>query len=65
VKTVRPSVLDLRFTGDPWIVPQADDTAVLCLDDYRLVGISLLSVDLNSFNQRLFQMRHRRPRPRS
>jgi hypothetical protein len=65
IRTVRPSLLDLRFTGDPWVVGEADGTAALCLDDYRLVGLALSSVDLPSFNQRLFQMRHRRPRPRT
>jgi hypothetical protein len=57
---VRPSLLDLRFTGDPWIVDRRDGTFTLCLGDYCLVGIHGVTFDLPSFNQVLDRMRSRR-----
>jgi hypothetical protein len=61
---VRPSLLDLRFTGDPWIVDHNDGTFKLCLGDYCLVGIAGVTFDLPSFNQVLDRLRSRRPRRR-
>jgi hypothetical protein len=62
LKMVRPSVLDLRFTGDPWIVARSDGNFHLCLGDYCLAGIRGVNLDLPSLNQVLDRMRHRRPR---
>ena len=64
LKMVRPSLLDLRFTGDPWIVARSDGTFNLCLGDYCLAGIHGVSLDLPSLNQVLDRMRHRRPQRR-
>jgi len=61
---VRPSVLDLRFTGDPWIVEESDERLLICLGDYRLADIRGVGIDLPSLNLALDRMRHRRPRPR-
>jgi hypothetical protein len=58
VRCVRPSLLDVRFTGDPWIVPEDDGSSALCLDDYRLARLRLLPVDLPAFNLALNRMRH-------
>ena len=58
VRCVRPSLLDVRFTGDPWIVPEEDGGAALCLDSYRLVELQLLPLDLPTFNLTLNRMRH-------
>jgi hypothetical protein len=58
VRCVRPSLLDVRFTGDPWIVPDEDGSAALCLDGYRLVELRVLALDLPSLNLALNRMRH-------
>lgn len=55
--TVRPSVLDLRFTGDPWVVARADGGASLCLDGYQLTSLSALPFDLPSLNRTLCHLR--------
>jgi hypothetical protein len=59
---VRPSLLDLRFVGDPWIVSQGNGDFSLCLGDTRLAGIQGVAIDLPSLNQTLDRMRHRRRR---
>jgi hypothetical protein len=61
---VRPSLLDLRFTGDPWIEDHQDGTASLCLDDYPLARIDVLCVDVPSFYQFLTRMRQHQSRRR-
>jgi hypothetical protein len=62
LRSVRPSLLDLRFTGDPWMVPDEDGTAALCLDDYRLVYVTLLPLDVPSFNRAVLNLRQCRTR---
>src|SRR3712207_2014073 len=59
LRSVRPSLLDLRFTGDPWMADRRDGTASLCLDDYRLAQIGVLSLDVPSFYRSLLRMRQR------
>lgn len=56
-RTVRPSVLDLRFTGDPWVVSRGDSGASLCLDGYQLTNLSALPFDLPSLNRTLCHLR--------
>jgi hypothetical protein len=56
-RTVRPSLLDLRFTGDPWIAYGHDGPATLCLDDYRLACICASPLDLPSLNRTLDHLR--------
>lgn len=57
LRSVRPSLLDIRFTGDPWVVDHADGTASVRLDNYRLARIQTMSFDLPSLNQLLLQLR--------
>ena len=57
LRSVRPSVLDLRFTGDPWVVDQQDGTATVRLDNYRLARIESLSFDVPSLNRLFLQLR--------
>ena len=38
VRAVRPSLLDPRFTGDPWVVDQGGGNAAVCLDEYLLTS---------------------------
>jgi hypothetical protein len=63
-RSVRPSLLDPRFIGDPWVHFGCDGLAALCLGDYRLVGIAASPLDLPTMNRVLNQMRHRCPRGR-
>jgi hypothetical protein len=58
----RPSVLDLRFTGDPWIEERRDGVFRIFLGDYCLAGVHGSTIDLPSLNLSLDRMRHRRPR---
>jgi hypothetical protein len=62
VRTVRPSLLDLRFCGDPWIEARRDGAVRLCLGDYALTGLSAAPLDLQALNSLFHGMRHRRPR---
>ena len=63
-RSVRPSLLDLRFTGDPWVVQHEDGTASVRFDDYRLARIQTVPLDLPSLNQLLLQLRHWQTRRR-
>jgi hypothetical protein len=65
VRPSRPSLLDLRFTGDPWIEADGEGVAALCLANFRLAAIALLPLDLPSFNDAFHRLRGRlsaRPR---
>jgi len=65
LRMVRPSLIDPRFTGDPWIVDGQNGTFALCLGDYCLAGIQGVTFDLPSFNQVFDRLRNRRPRRRA
>ncbi|HVS40405.1 MAG TPA: hypothetical protein VMS17_32910 [Gemmataceae bacterium] len=56
-RTVRPSLLDLRFTGDPWVVGGDDGAACLCLDTYQLATVAALRLDLPSLNRTWSRLR--------
>jgi hypothetical protein len=56
--------LDVRFTGDPWVVDHADGTSSLCLDDYCLVSITALALDLPCLNGTLHRLRASQARRR-
>jgi hypothetical protein len=49
--------VDLRFKGDPWVVPQGLLAAV-CLGDYPLAHIAASPLDVPSLNSALQQLRH-------
>jgi hypothetical protein len=57
LRSVRPSLLDVRFTGDAWVVDHADGTASVRLDNYRLARIQTMPFDLPSLNQLFLQLR--------
>jgi len=61
---VRPSLIDPRFTGDPWIVAGQNGIFALCLGDYCLAGIQGVMFDLPSLNEVFGRLRNRRPRRR-
>jgi hypothetical protein len=64
IRLKRPSVLDLRLTGDPWIIPHGDEHAALCFGDWELTSVRGSRFDLSTLNQLLSSLRHRRPRRR-
>jgi hypothetical protein len=64
LRSVRPSVLDLRFTGDPWIVDHQDGTASVRLDNYRLVRIQTVPFDVPCLNHLLLELRQSQMRRR-
>jgi hypothetical protein len=57
LRSVRPSLLDLRFTGDPQVVDHRDGSASVQLDNYTLAQIDIVSFDAPSFNRLLLQLR--------
>jgi hypothetical protein len=58
----RPSVLDLRLQGDPWIQPRADGTLALCFDAWEMASVSAVALDVPALNGLLHHVRHRSPR---
>jgi hypothetical protein len=61
-RSIRPSLLDLRFSGDAWVVQRRDGSMTLCLGNSPLARISALPFDQVSLNNMVHQTRHRRPR---
>jgi len=59
VRAVRPSLLDARFVGDPWIVDHCDGTASVSLDDYPLTRVLLGVFDLPALNRVWTELRNR------
>jgi hypothetical protein len=57
LRSVQPSLLDLRFTGDPWVVDQRDGTVTVRLDNYRLARFYASPIDVPSLNHLLLQLR--------
>src|SRR5262245_62918900 len=53
----RPSLIDLRFKGDPWVVAHTDGTASLCLGDYSMLRIGVSPLDLPTLNRTLLALR--------
>src|SRR5262245_16469226 len=56
-RSVRPSLLDQRFTGDAYVVDERNGRASVCLDGYRLVEVSVTCFDLPAFNRVFDQLR--------
>ncbi len=54
---VRPSLSDLRFTGDPWVQDQDDGSSSVLLDNYRLTRVRTLPFDLPSLNRLFLDLR--------
>jgi hypothetical protein len=59
---VRPSLVDLRFSGDAWVLDHGGELLTLFLGESPLVGIRGSALDLPSLNQLLDRARHARPR---
>lgn len=56
-RCVRPSLLDLRFTGDPWVVDQEDGSVSVRLDNYPLAFVQVAPFDMPSLNRLFLELR--------
>lgn len=56
LKASRPSLIDLRFRGDAWVVANGTRASV-CLGDYSLSQLSVSPIDVPSLNRVLAQLR--------
>jgi hypothetical protein len=66
IKMIRPSLLDQRFAGDPWIVDRGEGSMAICLGNYPVAWLDELPFDLPALNQLFCSLRRsqaRRPRP--
>jgi len=64
VQLQRPSLLDPRLGGDPWLVTHTEGVLSLYFGDRRLAALDGSDLDAAALNQLLFGLRHRRPRAR-
>jgi hypothetical protein len=64
IRPARPSLLDYRLRGDPWILAHGDLTAGVFFDSCPLLTLSALPLDAAALNSQLHDLRNRRPRPR-
>jgi hypothetical protein len=55
-RSYRPSLIDLRFKGDPWVV-EHDRQAAVCLGDFPLGQVGVSPLDVPSLNRFLMQVR--------
>ena len=58
--TTTARFLDPRFTGDPWIDDLPEGLPAVCLGNYQVTGLSVLPLDLPSFNRVLQRLRTKR-----
>jgi hypothetical protein len=56
IRASRPSLIDLRFKGDPWVVDNGA-TASVCLGDYPMTQIAASPFDVPTLNRALAQVR--------
>jgi hypothetical protein len=56
IRSSRPSLIDLRFKGDPWVVSE-ETLASVCLGDFPLGQINVSPLDVPSLNRFLMQVR--------
>jgi hypothetical protein len=61
-RSVRPSLLDLRFNGDAWVSDDGEGDVALCLGGYRLVRLEVLPFDVPCLNRTLLKLREARAR---
>jgi hypothetical protein len=56
LRASRPSLIDLRFKGDPWVV-SCGALAAVCLGDYPLAHVDASPLDVPSLIRSLLQLR--------
>jgi hypothetical protein len=61
---VRPSLLDTRMRGDPWVAACQPELLVVYLNNQPITLLPGSPLELASLNQILFTLRHRPPRKR-
>lgn len=49
VRATRPSIVDLRFREDAWVV-EDEDRACVCLGNYSFGGLSVTCFDMPALN---------------
>jgi hypothetical protein len=64
IRPRRPSLLEPRLVGDPWVISQAEEILTLCFNDWPLATVRGLPLDLPSFNHLLERLRNRPARRR-
>jgi len=57
VRACRPSLIDLRFKGDPWVVAKEQQQAAVCLGDFPMGQVAVSPLDVPSLNRALLQVR--------
>jgi hypothetical protein len=57
IRACRPSFIDLRFKGDPWVVRKEQQAAVVCLGDFTMGQVTVSPLDVPSLNRALLQVR--------
>jgi hypothetical protein len=62
-RTNRPTILDRRFRGDPWVEDRRDGTLALYLGNYRLANLPGLPLDQPHLNQLLERLRQEKSGP--
>ncbi len=58
----RPSILDCRLRGDPWVARFSAGSFAVCFNDQAFGRFAGTPLDGFTFNQLLHQLRHRYPR---
>jgi hypothetical protein len=58
IRACRPSLIDLRFKGDPWVVRKEQEAAVVCLGDFSMGQVTVSALDVPSLNRALLQVRY-------
>jgi hypothetical protein len=64
LRPIRPSFMDLRLTGDPWICRATDGTLALQFDAWQMTLVRGTSLDLAGLNTLLDRLRSRAARRR-
>ncbi len=61
VKPIRPSLMETRLAGDPWVVASDEGGMAVCFDDWQLAAVAGSPLDLSCFNRLLDRLRSGRP----
>jgi hypothetical protein len=64
LRPIRPSLMDLRLTGDPWIGRATDEALSLQFDAWQMTAVRGSSLDLAMLNGLLDRLRSRAARRR-
>jgi hypothetical protein len=62
MRATRPSILDSRIQGDPWVVAHGNHTAGVYFGACQFLQLPAVPLDAMALNTQLFALRHRLPR---